>query len=91
MSIKYYVWLKSLKSYTFFTTSYFCFCLVYSTECNVIINIIDLNNEVPIFEKNDVSSDAPLIVFYLSSSIVSALMDCACSPWSSMGDTVFQN
>ncbi|KAF4075931.1 hypothetical protein AMELA_G00224540 [Ameiurus melas] len=26
---------------------------VYNTECDVIINIIDLNNEVPIFEKND--------------------------------------
>ncbi|KAK2815088.1 hypothetical protein Q7C36_023354 [Tachysurus vachellii] len=26
---------------------------VHSTECDVIINIIDLNNEVPVFEKND--------------------------------------
>ncbi|XP_026780075.3 cadherin-17 [Pangasianodon hypophthalmus] len=26
---------------------------VHSTECDVVINIIDLNNEVPIFEKND--------------------------------------
>ncbi|XP_017309344.1 cadherin-17 [Ictalurus punctatus] len=26
---------------------------VYGTECDVIINVIDLNNEVPIFEKND--------------------------------------
>ncbi|KAI5092270.1 cadherin-17 precursor [Silurus meridionalis] len=26
---------------------------VHSTQCNVIIKIIDLNNEVPVFEKND--------------------------------------
>ncbi|XP_062841779.1 cadherin-17 [Trichomycterus rosablanca] len=26
---------------------------VFSTECNVIIKVIDINNEIPIFEKND--------------------------------------
>ncbi|XP_017579340.2 cadherin-17 [Pygocentrus nattereri] len=26
---------------------------VHSTECNVVIKIIDINNEIPIFEKND--------------------------------------
>lgn len=33
----------------------FGFCPVFSTECKVIIKVIDINNEVPIFEKNDVS------------------------------------
>lgn len=31
------------------------FCAGFKTECDVQINIIDINDQIPIFEKSDVS------------------------------------
>lgn len=39
-----------------FTPSTYGFCLtVFSTECKVMVKVIDVNNEMPLFDKNDVS------------------------------------
>lgn len=38
----------------------------YSTECKVIIKVIDINNEIPVFEKNDVYIHFVLLLKYFN-------------------------
>lgn len=45
----------------------FCtYFVVYSTECKVIIKVIDINNEIPVFEKKDVYIHFVLLLKYFN-------------------------
>lgn len=63
-----------------FTPSTYGFCLtVFSTECKVMVKVIDVNNEMPLFDKNDVSLwTTSLLFLVLFDGLSSPFCVCVC-------------